>query len=239
MFSNLLKKKELKENFFGEYFPSKAPNKKQISYRALCLGAVLLRNEYELYKNKQISDPLIPITNAFPNQLVEWYTKEEIVNFFSNNERELLNKPYGEWSNQERKNISWRNQSLGTLLWALSLYDEIPEIPDGFRLEKNLIRKLQILHTTKDFLKKTKLRSTEEIRRERDIAENWHWRTRKGIHHIPDDTSKDEFTIKGKRFNELTNDEYNLISSIVMERHLALNWLCGYSKNWDDTPTDT
>jgi Domain of unknown function (DUF4272) len=51
----------------------------------------------------------------------------------------------------------------------------------------------------------------------------------------------DDFAVKGKSYAELSAEEWSEIGSISIERHRALNWLCGYSphNDWDDTPTDT
>lgn len=51
----------------------------------------------------------------------------------------------------------------------------------------------------------------------------------------------DDFGVKGKSYAELSSVEWSKIGSISVERHYALNWLCGYSPNndWDQTPTDT
>jgi hypothetical protein len=261
MFSKLFHKKDtkaIKEKFFGEYFPSEAPNKKHIAYRALCLGVLLSRNEYEYYKKGRIQDPIFPITEDYPTTIVEWFTQEGIANYFSENEKKLLNKPLGTWTDGAMKYTSWRNQSVGTLLWSLSYYDEIPQLPDGFRLKKNLVDKIQIFKPAKDFFQKAALREVNEIRKEREIAELWHWRIRKGLQ-VADDVQnniknaafsayqdglitepiKNDFPISNKAFSELTQHEFQLVTSLIMERHLALNWLCGYSKNWDETPTDT
>jgi hypothetical protein len=48
-----------------------------------------------------------------------------------------------------------------------------------------------------------------------------------------------DFPLFGKAYREMTDDEYSRATSIAMERHFALNWLCGYSDDWDETPTDT
>jgi len=55
-------------------------------------------------------------------------------------------------------------------------------------------------------------------------------------------TSIDEdFPARGKAYRKLSADEWSEVRSITMERHFALNWLCGYapSNEWDETPTDT
>ncbi|HEY6300305.1 MAG TPA: DUF4272 domain-containing protein [Candidatus Binatus sp.] len=51
----------------------------------------------------------------------------------------------------------------------------------------------------------------------------------------------DDFGVKGKSYAELSPGEWSEVRSISVERHFALNWLCGYSPNneWDQTPTDT
>jgi hypothetical protein len=57
---------------------------------------------------------------------------------------------------------------------------------------------------------------------------------------IPDCIEED-FPAKGKPYRDLTADEWSEVTSIAVERHFALNWLCGYSprNQWDETPTDT
>jgi len=51
----------------------------------------------------------------------------------------------------------------------------------------------------------------------------------------------EDFPAKGKAYRDLTADEWSEVGSITVERHFALNWLCGYAprNRWDDTPTDT
>jgi hypothetical protein len=50
-----------------------------------------------------------------------------------------------------------------------------------------------------------------------------------------------DFPAMGKAYRDLTDQEWSKVTSITIERHFALNWLCGYSRRnlWDDTPTDT
>lgn len=51
----------------------------------------------------------------------------------------------------------------------------------------------------------------------------------------------EDFPARGKAYRDLSADEWAEVRSITMERHHALNWLCGHapSNRWDDTPTDT
>lgn len=51
----------------------------------------------------------------------------------------------------------------------------------------------------------------------------------------------DDFVFKGQPFRDLNKEDFNEATSIIIERHYALNWLCGYAPNnkWDETPTNT
>ncbi len=51
----------------------------------------------------------------------------------------------------------------------------------------------------------------------------------------------DDFPIFGGPYRDSSADEWAQATSIAMERHKALNWLCGYTpqNRWDEVPTDT
>lgn len=57
---------------------------------------------------------------------------------------------------------------------------------------------------------------------------------------IPEIVDED-FGANGKAYRDLTPDEWSTVHSVTVERHYALNWLCGYApeNSWDETPTDT
>lgn len=52
---------------------------------------------------------------------------------------------------------------------------------------------------------------------------------------------EEDFPARGKAYRDLTQEEWSEVRSITVERHFALNWLCGRApKNrWDETPTAT
>ncbi len=54
-------------------------------------------------------------------------------------------------------------------------------------------------------------------------------------------TIDDDFPLCGKPYRDAPDHEFSLAQSIAMERHFALNWLCGFAPGgrWDETPTDT
>ena len=50
-----------------------------------------------------------------------------------------------------------------------------------------------------------------------------------------------DFPAHAKAYRDLSDLERSQMMSIAMERHRALNWLCGFApeNRWDETPTDT
>lgn len=52
---------------------------------------------------------------------------------------------------------------------------------------------------------------------------------------------EEDFVFLGKPFRNLSSEEYQVASSIISERHFAMNWICGEApgNRWDETPTGT
>ena len=51
----------------------------------------------------------------------------------------------------------------------------------------------------------------------------------------------EDFGVNGKAYRDLSESEWTGVRSVTVERHFALNWLCGLApgNRWDETPTDT
>ncbi len=51
----------------------------------------------------------------------------------------------------------------------------------------------------------------------------------------------EDFAAYGKAYRDLSPEQWSEVRSVALERHLTLNWLCGYAPDnqWDETPTDT
>ena len=50
-----------------------------------------------------------------------------------------------------------------------------------------------------------------------------------------------DFPAFDKPYRDLAPEEFSIATSIAIERHRALKWLCGYAPDnrWTETPTDT
>jgi hypothetical protein len=151
----------------------------------------------------------------------------------------------------------WRGEALGTLLWALQLM-ELPAYDQPFDAAEVAATELE----------EADLRDAEEIELERDSARLWHWRARTtslqaaGVLELPDRYAtfdqliaatamrgyeqgvlpapiRGDFRAYGKVYRHLTPEQHAEAHSIAVERHHALNWLCGGGESWDDVPLDT
>ena len=151
----------------------------------------------------------------------------------------------------------WRGEALGTLLWALQLV-ELPAYDQPFDAE-------QVASVD---LEEADLRDGEEIELERDSARLWHWRARTtslqaaGALELPERYAtfdqliaatamrgyeqgvlpapmRGDFRAYGKVYRHLAPEQHAEALSIAVERHHALNWLCGEGESWDDVPLDT
>jgi hypothetical protein len=151
----------------------------------------------------------------------------------------------------------WRGEALGTLLWALQLM-ELPAYDQPFDAEQVAAVELD----------DAGLRDGEEIELERDSARLWHWRARTtslqaaGALELPERYAtfdqliaatamrgyeqgvlpapmRGDFRAYGKVYRHLAPEQHAEAHSIAVERHHALNWLCGEGETWDDVPLDT
>lgn len=185
----------------------------------------------------------------------------------SESERAIFECPALELTERQIIDTSWRAESLGCLAWALGLLDRLPAYDT--QIDPQLVIPLIPVEDIGAFVRGAVLRETGEIERARDIAELWHWRSRTrelveeghtpprgqpeldqivrevvpraaadGLIPTPIDG---DFPVLGRAYRDLPPDEWASVQSIAMERHFALNWLCGYApgNEWDETPTHT
>jgi hypothetical protein len=151
----------------------------------------------------------------------------------------------------------WRGEALGTLLWALQLL-ELPAYDQPFDAEEVAAVELD----------DADLRGGDELELERDSARLWHWRGRTtslqaaGKLELPERYAtfdqliaatamrgyeqgvlpapmRGDFRAYGKVYRHLSPEQHAEAHSIAVERHHALNWLCGAGETWDDVPLDT
>jgi len=238
--------------------------------RALCLHTIMERGKLEyiisMARHDQpgqvakVIEQFKPVSDRITDYLKAWGLWESL----SRKEKALLEKEFGDWSQKEITDASWRADSLLVIEWALGLQEEIAPYDQqaGEKVEEILPTK-----QPKEFIARARLKPDTEIAEARDIAELWLWRARTTqIQKSPDQyppprgstyemiiqktvekaeadglfkSIGQDFPAFGKSYKSLTEEELSQAMSIASERLYALNWLCGYAQDWDTVPTDT
>lgn len=241
------------------------PTQDEVIYRALCLRALHLRAVFEhVYRtHRDLDDEARAGLTRRVVALNAWVSVEGLDLHQSAKEKALFARGLGAWEERELLEAGWRNEALGALLWALGTIAALPPYDRQFEDTDSYIGWLE---PAAPVLARMRLRPAAGIERARNVAELWHWRARttqlqreqwrlakrhnlpaiirdaaRRAHHNGDLPApiKDDFPAFGKPYAKLNDTERALAMSIAMERHFALNWLCGYSEDWDTTPTDT
>lgn len=232
--------------------------------RAECLGALVMRTGLEQVVQKD-GPAARQAHETLLNELVRWLERTGLREDQSPDERAMFAEPLGSWQAEEVIDASWRAESLGVIQWALRYVDALPPWDEPFDHQEVLLP-LDLLGDPSAYESRALLRPSPEIEGAREVAELWHWRANASEAEVqaaapPEgwtfeemiattaqeafedgqipETIEDDFPVFGKPYFDLDEDEFTFVSKIAAERHLALNWLCGYSDNWDETPIET
>jgi hypothetical protein len=193
--------------------------------------------------------------------------KLELWGEMTDSEKDFIRVGVLETTERQQVDASWLAESITCLLWALGRLTTLPRYDEESGHEPIKLARAE----SRALLSTASLRPKVEIDRQRDWAEVWHWRCRTrqlsesgrlpktagngmtmdeiirltsekaatdGVFEAP---IGDDFPAFGKAFSALSGEEFIRVTSISMERHKALNWLCGYApgNRWDETPTGT
>jgi len=183
-------------------------------------------------------------------------------------EKEFISSVPPKIKHQQHLNAMWRLESVVALMWALGILKEFP--PFDTQSSGELLKQIPFEDPGR-FIFSAILLPEEDIEKKRSLAELWHWRSRTrqlvemkqeippnspftSFEHIVQAVATEalkqgdlsqvvdnDFPAKGKAYKNLSDEEWSEVRSIAMERHFALNWVCGYApgNRWDRTPTDT
>jgi cytochrome c-type biogenesis protein CcmH/NrfF len=122
-------------------------------------------------------------------------------------------------SKHDKTQFIWRYEAAWVLLWVLGYVDEL-SYPNTICDVPAAVTFLQ-QRTKEQFIADSNLRTISEILDEADLIYRYHW-------------AVVDARIKAK------SSPSEIDSSVVLERHYALNWLIGYmNQAWDDIRTDT
>ena len=243
------------------------PSQEAVAWRALCLAAMSWRGivEYMAAEGVRVGVPQ-DVHQKPLDSVVNWVKREQVDRQLSPEERNVVFVPLLALTRQQMLDAHWRHEAFGTVCWALSLVEKMPPWDQSFHSRPELFKETGVKGPAKEFIEKVRLRSREEVTRMQETAKAWNWRARttrliRENHPLPPEMTwdevirfsshgyhghgmipppiRDDFPVLNKAYRELTDGEYQEILSIAQERHFAMNWLCGYSEDWDSTPTGT
>ena len=185
-------------------------------------------------------------------------------------EQAVLETPFTELHPPQLIAASWRAESLAMLLWALGRIDTIPpydEVVNGELLLSLASSQSEGFVVGASLRPREEIERARTIAE----LWHWRSRTRQlseagrrfpGVPGLPVKSWEDvvrytapqavtqgllshaldeDFPAFGRAYRDLSPEEWAQARSIAMERHFALNWLCGYApgNQWSLTPTDT
>jgi Domain of unknown function (DUF4272) len=181
-------------------------------------------NEVRVRTSQEVAKRILILT--YLNYLAEEpEDKEKVIDFLmkqglwesiSENEIKLFKT---DLTDRDRINISWRSEAIWLLLWTINKVKDLDLPIEEVQVPKMLEHLPDFMTDTKKFIETATLRTVSEILDMSDLTYRLHWATRQ---------------------QELDKtDKLKLNSSIVQERHYAINWTTYYDENWDDITTDT
>ena len=149
-------------------------------------------------------------------KVVDFLKQQELWDSVSNDEIQFFTNNL---TDHDKVNISWRTEAIWLLLWTINQVDELDLPVEQVEISKILNLLPDFMIDTSEFVATATSRTASEILDISDLTYRLHWATRQG---------------------ELDKSEtLNLNSSILVERHYAINWVTYYDENWDDITTDT
>lgn len=190
--------------------------------------------------------------------------------YLSPTERGLAATTILTMSPQQRVNATWRVEAVQVLMWAVGMIPELPpyDTKASHELLKQIPSQDVPKFLASTRLRKTA--EIDDARSDAELW-HWRSCTRQLIEEgarLPSEiqsrgfrsyddivrlmaqglakegrikTIDEDFPLKGRAYREVNDQEWSEVRSLTMERHFALNWLCGHApgNDWDKTPTDT
>ena len=229
------------------------PTADRVARRALALAAVSARALLEQ------EDPADPGVEQTRRRILDWVQATGFGDELEPDEWELLQHPLRSLPHQQVVDATWRLEGLAVLAWALGRYDLPPH--DQPADPGKLLPAVGILSAehARALLAEPFLRPAPELKALSARLFAVHWRLRQ-FSHGPAPLNFREFAatawfgplrLDGVRLIEedlaigdhpiaaAPSDFVGSVTSAAMERHVAINWLEGYSEVYSETDVAT
>jgi hypothetical protein len=232
------------------------PSAGQVARRVVILkglvgaaGWVRLRRSAACFQNEEKREAFVRELDVKWSRHLGFWADQAVAEGVSPKERAIVAGGIGGMTAAQEVACSWRREAVQALMWALGKIDVLPPY-DTMALE-GLLKDVP----TKEvgaFIEGAQLRPVREIEKARSAAELWHWRSRtrqlitrgevlRATEGLFPAIESEDFPVRGIAYRDLSLSEWKDVSSVTVERHFALNWLCGRApgNRWDETPTGT
>lgn len=231
----------------------KVQSSERVAQRALALTAVAVRALLEQ------EDPNDPTSEEFRQRILNWIDALGIGEELEPDEWEILQRPVGRLERQQQIDATWRLEGLVVLAWALKRIELPPH--DQLVSPNELTQAMGFLdeEVSRQILEHPDLRTEEEIEWQAKRLLGLHWRLRDftlrpmamdfrafaancwfGSFDLTDiSLVNDDLALGGVTLSEADEQAFGTAYSLARERHLAINWLQGYSRIYSETDTST
>ena len=230
------------------------PTPERVARRLLALTAVAARATVELDHSQGVED-----LEDIPARIAEWVNELGISDELEPQEWKVIQRPVGGLEQSDFINAMWRVEGAAVLAYALKLhdlpaYDELivpPELYDSVGLLN--------VELGAELLAHPDLCDEDELQGLQEHLLALHWRVRdfslrpEAMDFVA--FSRDcwfgsfdltnfrvlngDLAIGDVPIAEAEPEDVSRVNSIAMERHLAINWLHGYSRIYSETDTST
>lgn len=229
----------------------------EIGARLIILAALIRRTYLEEAKHDDE-----PTNEHF--DLRHWLHEERLYPRMTPDERRLLDAPLGTADPDAVADATLAAEELVIIGWAAGLVERAPSfaaLADPAALMDRLPRPWD---PVAPFVRELMIRSDEHLETERERAELWLWRVRVEPERTSgDDETRAEFTaaiadaaaeaaaiglvpaspdydllLNGQPFHALTEAVREVVALAAERRLHALNWLCGFGRDWSHVPLD-
>ncbi|MBI3861213.1 MAG: DUF4272 domain-containing protein [Planctomycetia bacterium] len=229
------------------------PDAARVARRAMVLAAVSNRGLIE-HERENFDKP-----DEIREQMLKWIEGTGLADELEPEEWKALQRPVGTLDPQSAVNAVWRLEGLGILLWALERY--LPPPYDVLVTPGELFDAVSLgnAEAARALIESAELRPEKEISAMSTHLLMVHWRLRDySLRPVAMDfvafskkswigefdltgfqIEKNDLALGDKPIAEADPDLVNSCQSSAMERHLAINWLSGYSKIYSETDTGT
>ena len=180
-------------------------------------GNTTLRTSEEVVNRIYALLAVSVLGEGLEKEKVEQLISAKSIQSFTPKEQSILGLT--ELDDQQQAYATWRYESLYALLWAVNMFPDLKYASDI--CDVSAVVSTIFKPTRAEFEQQAQLRSTEEVLNELDKTYRMNWAC-----------------VDARIKNAQVSGSIN--SSVVYERHYALNWLTNYQDQaWDNVQTNT